>query len=235
MKYLPIIIVFSTTIGCNTELNNDTVNKPLTTVNANEQNTQFVIKPFDTLLYKGWTKHIIKDIGFIYTPNEYTFYDENSYDSVSKSIEPNASSKGVILENEESDSSYVKIIITTKMGNKGVVHKLSNTPYYYKPLTINDYELMVKPKIISQNETAGMTIINSTKVAEFTLNDIFCIGFSMQGTHPFYADTLNSKYFWINNNDRVHLFNLGYTSNYYKKNKDVVDKIIESFRITNIQ
>lgn len=201
---------------------------------VNDSNSDFVVKPINEKMYAGWVKHNIKDVGFIYTPKDYSFYDEHYYDSISKQLQSSASSIGVVIQKLDGVD-FMKITITMKVGSSGTVHKLSNKYYRFAPVTVGDYETMVKPTILAPNKAIGVEILEATPIREDTLNGMFCIDFSLSALAPDGSTKIGGKYYWINNNDRVHSINMSYTANFYKRHKQVVDKIMGSFRITNIR
>jgi hypothetical protein len=202
--------------------------------NTSNINSDFIVKPIDEKKYTGWAKYTLKDVGFIYIPKDYSFYDENYYDSISKQLQSNASSIGVIVQKLEG-TDFLKITIGMKVGRSGTVHKLSNKAYRFEPVTVDDYETKIKPTILAPNRAAGVEIMQATPIKEDTLNGMFCIDFSLSALAPDGTTGIGGKYYWINNDDRVHSISMSYTSNFYKRHKQVVDKIISSFRITNIR
>jgi hypothetical protein len=235
MKYL-YISFFMLLVSCFPNSENNKSNSVADSVKEMAEDTsQFIMEPLDSVAYVGWVKHIINDVGFIYVPNEFLYYDENATDSFSKLIQPDATTKGIMIAKHEGDTAFVKITVSTKFGERGAVHKLSNQRYKYAPATIADYETLVIPKILSTNKLTGITIVNSSRVKEYFLNSMYCMGFSFKGFSADFNDTLYSNFFWINNNDRLHHINLGYTSNFYNRNKNDIDKIISSLRITDVQ
>lgn len=193
-------------------------------------------------LLSGWERVYIKNVGFIDMPQNMEVqagtYQEimNNYYNRIEIDAPQLvfQQKGLNNNNSSSYQTYGRVIVETQIGNYGDFQPLSFNISTVTSPEISELNLTFKQQTKSDLASIGHTLIEWYPLKVKKLNGLPCIHVSYRrqlGTNPIVL----VNYFIFQNNDRMHSLTLSYRVAETSIWKTDFDRILSSFRISNIK
>lgn len=193
-------------------------------------------------LSPNWERVFISNVGYIDIPS-YMEIPSGTYEQIMNTylnrLEINApqlifQQKGLNDFNSEAFTKYGRIIVETKLGTYGEFLPLSYNISTVTSAEISQLNLNFKAKTISDLQSIGHQLIEWHPLRVQKINGMPCI-------HVSYRRQLASNpivlvnYYIFQNKDRVHTLTLSYRVSEALDWKNDFDRILTSFRITNIK
>jgi hypothetical protein len=193
-------------------------------------------------LLTGWERIYIRNVGFIDMPPNMEVqagtYQEimNSYYNRLEIDAPQLvfQQKGLNSNTSNSFQNYGRVLVETQIGNYGDFQPLNFNISTVTASEINELNLTFKQKTISDLESIGHTLIEWYPLKVKKVNGMPCIHVYYRrqfGTNPIVL----VNYYIFQNNDRMHSLTLSYRVSESAIWKTDFDRILGSFRITNIR
>ena len=193
-------------------------------------------------LLTGWERIYIRNVGFIDMPQNMEVqagtYQEimNNYYNRIEIDAPQLvfQQKGLNNNNSSSYQTYGRVIVQTQIGNYGDFEPLSFNISTVTPAEISELNSNLKQTTISDLQSIGHRLIEWFPLRVRKINGLPCI-------HVSYKRQLASNpivlvnYYIFQNNDRMHGLTLSYRVAETTIWKTDFDRILTSFRITNIK
>ena len=193
-------------------------------------------------LSPNWERVFISNVGYIDIPS-YMEIPFGTYEQIMNTylnrLEINApqlifQQKGLNDFNSEAFKKYGRIIVETKLGTYGEFLPLSYNISTVTSAEISQLNLNFKAKTISDLQSIGHQLIEWYPLRVQKINGMPCIHVSYRrqlGSNPIVL----VNYYIFQNNDRVHTLTLSYRVSEAVDWKNDFDRILTSFRITNIK
>lgn len=193
-------------------------------------------------LLSGWQRIYIRNVGFIDMPanmeEQAGTYKEimNNYYNRLELDAPQLvfQQKGLNNNNGSSYNTYGRVLVETQIGNYGDFQPLSFNISTVTSSEIIELSNTFKQKTISDLQSIGHSLIEWYPLKVKKLNGLPCIHVSYRrqlGTNPIVL----VNYFIFQNNDRMHSLTLSYRVAETSIWKTDFDRILSSFRISNIK
>lgn len=193
-------------------------------------------------LLSGWKRIYIRNVGYIDMPPNMEVqagtYQEimNNYYNRLEIDAPQLvfQQKGLNSNSVSSFQTYGRVLVETQIGNYGDFQPLSFNITTVTASEINEINLNFKQKTKSDLASIGHTMIEWYPLKVKKVNGLPCIHVSYKrqlGSNPIVL----VNYYIFQNNDRMHALTLSYRiseSGIWKTN---FDRILTSFRITNVK
>jgi hypothetical protein len=193
-------------------------------------------------LLTGWERIYIRNVGFIDLPPNMEVqsgtYQEimNSYYNRLEVDAPQLvfQQKGLNTNTSSSFQNYGRILIETQTGSYGDFQPLSFNIATVTSSEISDLNWNFKQKTMSDLASIGHTLIEWYPLKVKKVNGMPCMHVSYKrqlGTNP----VVLVNYYIFQNNDRMHSLTLSYRVSETALWKTNFDRILTSFRITNVK
>jgi hypothetical protein len=202
-------------------------------------NTQTLPQPLPEIA-SGWERIYIKDIGSFDLPptmeiqneqyrTDLKYYDLKDYKIPQLTAQP----RGTNEFEKEGWEKYARIIIETNIGTPGEFDKLNFNLNDYTKADIVELNNMFKQQCQRALRTINIKLVEWYPMELKKINGMSCmhIGYKRQLKDNPYV--LVHSY-WFPNNDRIHKFTLSYRLSEESIWKSDFVKVLNSFRITNI-
>ena len=193
-------------------------------------------------LLTGWERIYIRNVGYIDMPPHMEVqagtYQEimNNYYNRLEVDAPQLvfQQKGLNSNTSSSFQTYGRVLVETQIGNYGDFQPLSFNIGTVTAPEINELNLNFKQKTISDLASIGHSMIEWYPLKVKKVNGLPCIHVSYRrqlGTNP----VVLVNYYIFQNNDRMHSLTLSYRVSESGIWKTDFDRILTSFRITNVK
>ena len=193
-------------------------------------------------LLTGWERIFIRNVGFIDMPPNMEVqsgtYQEimNSYYNRLEVDAPQLvfQQKGLNNNTSSSFQNYGRVLLETQIGSYGDFQPLSFNIATVTSSEISDLNWNFKQKTMSDLASIGHTLIEWYPLKVRKVNGMPCIHVSYKrqlGTNP----VVLVNYYIFQNNDRMHSLTLSYRVSEMTLWKTNFDRILTSFRITNVK
>jgi hypothetical protein len=190
----------------------------------------------------GWERIYIRNVGYIDMPPHMEVqagtYQEimNKYYNRLEVDAPQLvfQQKGLNSNTSSSFQTYGRVLVETQIGNYGDFQPLSFNIATVTAGEINELNLNFKQKTMSDLASIGHTLIEWYPLKVKKVNGLPCIHVSYRrqlGTNP----VVLVNYYIFQNNDRMHSLTLSYRVSESGIWKTDFDRILTSFRITNVK
>ena len=193
-------------------------------------------------LLPNWERFFISNVGYIDIPS-YMEVPSGSYEQIMNAyfnrLEIDApqlvfQQKGLNDYNSDAFTKYGRIIVETNLGPYGEFLPLSYNISTVTSAEISQLNLNFKAKTMSDLQSIGHQLIEWHPLRVQKINGMPCIHVSYRrklGSNPIVL----VNYYIFQNNDRVHTLTLSYRVLEAVDWKTDFDRILTSFRITNIK
>ena len=193
-------------------------------------------------LLTGWERIYIRNVGFIDMPPNMevqsgtyqeimnSFYNRLEIDAPQLVFQQ----KGLNSNSNSSFQNYGRVILETQIGSYGDFQPLSFNISTVTSPEISELNLTFKQKTKSDLASIGHTLIEWYPLKVKKVNGFPCIHVSYRrqlGTNPIVL----VNYYIFQNNDRMHALTLSYRVSETSLWKINFDRILGSFRITNVK
>jgi hypothetical protein len=193
-------------------------------------------------LLSGWDRIYVRNVGFIDMPPNMEVqsgtYQEimNSYYNRLEIDAPQLvfQQKGLNSTSNSSFQNYGRVILETQIGSYGDFQPLSFSISTVSASEISELNLTFKQKTKNDLLSIGHTLIEWYPLKVKKVNGLPCIHVSYKrqlGTNPIVL----VNYYIFQNNDRMHALTLSYRVSEASIWKADFDRILTSFRITNVR
>jgi hypothetical protein len=193
-------------------------------------------------LLTGWERIYVRNVGFIDMPSNMEVqsgtYQEimNSYYNRLEIDAPQLvfQQKGLNSTSNSSFQKYGRVILETQIGSYGDFQPLSFNISTVTASEISELNQTFKQKTTSDLTSIGHTLIEWYPLKVKKVNGLPCIHVSYKrqlGTNPIVL----VNYYIFQNNDRMHSLTLSYRVSETSIWKTDFDRILSSFRITNVK
>lgn len=193
-------------------------------------------------LLTGWERIYIRNVGFLDMPPNMEVqsgtYQEimNSYYNRLEIDAPQLvfQQKGLNNNTSSSFQNYGRVLLETQIGSYGDFQPLSFNIATVTSTEISDLNWNFKQKTMSDLASIGHTLIEWYPLKVKKVNGMPCIHVSYKrqlGTNP----VVLVNYYIFQNNDRMHSLTLSYRVSETALWKTNFDRILTSFRITNVK
>ena len=193
-------------------------------------------------LLTGWERIYIRNVGFLDMPPNMEVqsgtYQEimNSYYNRLEVDAPQLvfQQKGLNNNTSSSFQNYGRVLLETQIGSYGDFQPLSFNIATVTSTEISDLNWNFKQKTMSDLASIGHTLIEWYPLKVKKVNGMPCIHVSYKrqlGTNP----VVLVNYYIFQNNDRMHSLTLSYRVSETALWKTNFDRILTSFRITNVK
>ena len=192
-------------------------------------------------------KILITDVGYISIPNElelqsgnYKNYAESRQKLMAQKFNYEIPDQRIVFQQKELNeltekglSSYVRVIIETTLGSRGEFFKQSDD-YSMSATEKKEIDLVYKQQIEQMFRWSNVRVIKWDGVMVVNINQSKAIKIS-------YTRQLNDNpyvcvdMYVFHNNDRMHTILIEYQQKDSNKWKPLLDKVINSFHLTNIK
>ena len=193
-------------------------------------------------LLSGWKRIYIRNVGYIDMPPHMEVqagtYQEimNNYYNRMELDAPQLvfQQKGLNNNTSSSFQNYGRVLVETQLGNFGDFQPLSYNISTVTATEISELNWNLKQKTISDLASIGHTLIEWYSLKVKKVNGLPCIHVSYRrqlGTNQIVL----VNYYIFQNNDRMHTLTLSYRVSETSLWKTDFDRILTSFRITNVK
>lgn len=205
---------------------------------SNGQSLPFPLNPVES----NWTRFLIKNVGSIDFPN-YMEVQKGQYKKMADSIkrENEIGTTDIVIQTKghnefdpEGWEKYGRILINTTLGNPGDFVKLNFRLSDYTKEDILEMEKELKNGLTLMFKKQNGKIIEWFPLKIEKINGMSCI------YHKFERQMKNNPIVVVNsylffNYDRIHTLTISYRINESEFWKQDMEKVLNSFRITNIR
>lgn len=196
-----------------------------------------------SILPAGWERIYIKDLGSFDLPpsmeiqkgNYKEYVDEVKKIKGIDATQLTAQQKGLNQLSKEGTEKYARVMLQTVFGSVGQFLKLNFSIEQYTQADINELNATYKQEVIQQgNMGMGFKLLEWYPLKLEKINGMSCLHISYKRQFQANPPVLVHIYYF-HNNDRMHALTLSYRLSEKEYWKLDFEKILKSFRITNIR
>ena len=197
-------------------------------------------------LEKGWERVKIEFLGTIDLPLNMEIQGGNykQYMDNLKEINGVSASRVIFQQknlnnlNQSSFNTYARVFIRTETGTSGEFKRLRTSSFSQSELTElnNSYKNEIQQELSRANASANANakILEWYQAKQTTVNGMTCITFGYKrqiGSNP----PVNVTFYFFHNYDRMHVLTFEYRISDADMWAGTFDKVLKSYRITNIK